>query len=488
MLLRAARRAIRFVMADDGSLKARVVRSGIWVSSGEIVINIIAVLKSVVLARLLTPDIFGLMGLCALVLSVIETFTRPGIGQALIQRQASFDEARDTAFTLLMARGVLLAVLLFLLAPAAAWFYESNELEQLLKVLAAVFVIGGLSNVNTIARQKELDFRNLAFLNQVSVLLGSMITIGAAFWLRNVWALVIGQFANTFANTLLSYYFVPGRPRLAMNWRIAGELLSYGKFITASSAILFVATSLDTAVIGKVLGTTELGYYVLAFTMANLATTTFAKLASGVMLPAYSKLQADRPALKRAYLRTMQLVFLVTLPATVGVILTAEALIHVVYGPKWSPAVLPLQILVLFGLLRSMTSINGYFFEGIGLPKLSMYAGLFRLACLLPIIVPMTMKFGLAGAAIAVTATMAIQWLVFLYYMARQIGVTIRQTALALADPFWKSCMMGAAVYGLSLHIDSMTIAGLASVVVSGVAFYLLLNAKLLARIKTQGI
>lgn len=488
MLVRAAKKLLRFALSDDGSVKTRVIRSGIWVSLGEMAVTVIAVVKSIFLARLLTPDMFGLMGLCGMVIRIMETFTRPGIGQALIQRRSSFEEARDTAFTLLFARGVLLAISLATIAPLAAWFFESDELERMIQVMSILFIIGGLLNINTIARQKELDFRRLSYLNQSSALLGSIITIVAAILLRNVWALVIGQLATTAVHTALSYYFVQGTPRVTIDWRIARELLSYGKFITASSAIIFVASTFDTAVIGKILGIEQLGYYTLALTIANLVTASISKLVSGIMMPAYSSLQADHAALHRAYLRTLQLVLRVTLPATVGVLVTAASIIHVVYGEKWLNAVIPLQILVIFGLFRALASIDGYLFEGIGRPQIPLYVGLIRLAILVPLIIPATIYYGLLGAAAGVTLSMAVQWLGFMYFIKRDVGVSITQIILIIADPLWKSAVMGSAVYGLSLIIDGMTTIGLLGMILSGIAVYASLNVRVIIQIRRHGL
>jgi len=488
MPFRALKRAYNFAMSEEGSIKTRVLRSGLWVGLGEVVVNFISFFKSVALARLLSPDMFGLMGLCNMVLNMVETFTRPGIAQALIQRKSSFEEARDTAFTLLVGRGGLLAAILILMAPLAAWFYESHELEPMLTVLSVVFLITGLQNINTIARQKELEFRKLTYISQASAIVGSVITVSAAFWLRNVWALVIGQIATSMVSVGSSYYFVRGRPRFSFDWRIARELLSYGKFITASSIVLFVAMNLDTAVIGKLLGTEELGYYVLAITLANLITTSLSKLASGIMMPAYSKLQLDKPALRSAYLRTVQFVSLATFPATVGALVTAEFVIHVVYGEKWSGAVLPFQILVIFGLMRSLASINGYLFEGIGRPQMPFYVGVLRLIALGALIIPMTIKFGLPGTAVSVAATMGLQWLVFLVLASRELTISVRLITSTLWDPVWKSILMGAVVTALTLYVDGMTKSGLAIIVVSGVAIYLLLNAKMILKIKRHGL
>ena len=207
----------------------------------------------------------------------------------------------------------------------------------MLQVLSLVFVIGSFVNINTIARQRELEFRRLTYLSQVTTLVGTVVTIAMAYWLRSVWALVIGQIATVSINVALSYWLVGGRPRFGFDRRVARDLLTYGKFITGSSIVLYIATEVDSAVIGKMLGPEQLGYYAMAMTIATMVTTNLSKVASSIMMPAYSKLQTDIPALRNAYLRTLSLVMFVVLPATLGLITVAEPLVRVVFGERWMP-------------------------------------------------------------------------------------------------------------------------------------------------------
>src|SRR5688572_15894619 len=127
MLAARLRGLFKFVHDDKGSVKARVVRSGIWVSLSSMIGSVLNVVRSIVLARLLTPEMFGLMGLASIAIRTIETFTRPGISQALIARQREFDEASATAFTLLIGRGVLLSLILIASASLVARFYEAEQ-------------------------------------------------------------------------------------------------------------------------------------------------------------------------------------------------------------------------------------------------------------------------------------------------------------------------------------------------------------------------
>ena len=472
MPLGSVRNAIRFAFGEGGSVKTLVLRSGMWVGASELMLAVLNIIRSVFLARLLSPEIFGLMGIASIALRTFETFTRPGLAQALIARQQDFSEAAPTAFTMLVARGFVLAALMAAAAPWIAQFYDESQLEPMLMALAALYVIGSLANINTIAHQRNLDFRRLTYLSQVTALSGMVVTVTMAYWLRSVWALVIGQIASVSIQTALSYYFVRGRVKFGFNTAIARDLIRYGKFVTGSSIVLYIATELDSAVIGKILGTAQLGYYALALTIANLVTTNLSKMASSIMMPAYSRLQSDQAALRNAFLRTLGLVLLVVTPATAGLLLLAGPFIGVVYGPQWLSAEVPLQILAVFGLLRAMAAFNGYLFEGMGVPKVAFQLGVIRLLVIVPLVLPMIQRFGLAGAAITVTAGIAVQWLGGLVYLRRLVGIRLRSVAKVMWRPLWMTLVMSGCVIGCMLLVDVTKASGLLLAIGAGVGIY----------------
>jgi O-antigen/teichoic acid export membrane protein len=482
------RKLARFANADGGSVKARVVRSGIWVGISQAGVTLLGTLRSVVLARLLTADMFGLMGLAGIVVKTIETFTRPGVSQALIARQGSFEEARDTAFTMLFLRGIVLAALLALAAPWVARFYDKPELTPMLLVLSLTLVITGLKNINTIARERELDFRRLSYLSQSTTLVGVLVTIGLAWWLRNVWSLVIGAVVTVTLDTLLSYVFIPGRPRFAFDREIASSLFKYGKFITGSSAVSFIALELDSALIGKVLGTEQLGYYTLAMTLATVASVTFSKLTSGIMMPAYSKLQADRPALQRAFLRTLSLLMFAIAPATLGLIAVAEPLIRWVFGEAWMQAVAPLQMLALFGLFRALMVFNGYFFEGVGQPGIAFRLALLRLAIIVPLILPAMHSLGLAGAALVVMISAAAQWIAGLFYLRRHLETNISRVFAHIWRPIWSAAAMAGIVFAVGFGTVHWNAFSLVAMVAAGVLVYGAINWRQIIELRRERI
>jgi O-antigen/teichoic acid export membrane protein len=473
-----------FALSEGGPLKARIVRGGMWLGASAVFTQLLSVARSIIFARLLAPDDFGLFALAGIVIGAVETLSRPGVHQALIARQSAIDEAGPTALSLLAMRGLLLAAAIAAVAPWVADFYDTAELTPILHCLALTFVFAGFNNVSTIAIHRELDFRRLAYISQSTAILSTLTTIVLAYFLRNVWALVIGQVASSAFNTLLSYVFVRGRLQFQLKAGVARQLLGYGKFITASSVVIFAAARLDSAVIGKLLGTEQLGYYSLAFTIAGIATLSLSRIASDVMFPAFSKLQTDHPALRHAYLRTLSMTMHLVLPAAVGLVVIAEPFLQVIYGGKWLPAAVLLKILAIFGVFRALFSFTGYLFEGIGMPHLAFVLGTIRLLAVALLIVPMTEVLGTAGAAISVTIGGAVCWYGSLVYLRQVLGLNLSDVARSLWRPSWTTAVMASAVVLLNHLVNPASLRALSVVVLVGAASYVGLNVGVLRSLR----
>jgi lipopolysaccharide exporter len=469
---------LAFINNTEGTLATKALRGGFWVSLSSLGVNGIAFVRSIILARLLVPEVFGLMSICLLVIRGLEVFTQTGFGQALIQRKANFADARDTAFTLLVVRGFILCGLLFLISPLIAKFYQKETLDSAVKVIALSFVFSGFKNINTIAYQKELKFKYLSYLEQITTFINFGIVVALAYITRSIWALVLGQVIASAVNTLISYIIIPPRIKFKLDRNIARELLSYGKFITGVSIVLFIVSELDNALIGKILGLEALGYYVLAFSIANVVTSNIAKVLSGVMFPAYSKLQDDPLQLKSFYLIVIKLIALIVIPAAFGILSLSPEIIKVVYGERWLPALIPLQILIIFGSLRAFAAVNGYVFNGIGKPNYDFWTGLIRLLMLSILIFPSTIWFGIEGTAIAVTISMIFQLVTGNYFLGRLINVKIYEVIRLIVKPFISGLIMAIIITWLKSNISQNEVVKLVSSVGIGGLIYLLLNVK----------
>ena len=444
-----------------------------WVTLSSVLGAGLSFLRSIIMARLLTPEIFGLMAICSMVIRGIEIFTETGFGAALIHRQERFEDARDTAFTLWVLRGAGLAVIAFFVAPWIAAFYNEDVLKSIVAVIGISFVLTGFSNINTIALQKELDFKRLTYLEQISAVLNTIVALGLAYWLRDVWALVYAQLASSVISVALSYAMVPGRPRFRLDPVIARELFSYGKFMTGLAIVVFLTNQLDSAMIGKLLGMESLGYYTVAYTLANIPSTNLSKVIAKVLFPMFSKLQADLPQLRVEYLRGVRLVVAVVVPISVAIVVLAFDIVTALYGAKWAAAAVPLQILAIFGCFQALWMLNGYLFNAIGKPHIDFYANTLRLLIVMGLLYPLTVSYGLAGASAAIAIPMSAQFVLGLYLSSRIIGVSLIDTV----RPFGIALLQGAVLAVVLLTIKLMITNGsmlrlIVSIIVSAAVFF----------------
>ncbi|MEQ1795839.1 MAG: lipopolysaccharide biosynthesis protein [Nitrospira sp.] len=472
------KRIAQFLDRSDGSLQRKAIRSGVWVGLSSAGVAVLSFARSVILARLLTPEIFGLMAICSMSIRMIEIFTETGFGAALIHRQQRFEDARDTAFTLMVLRGVGLSILAFFIAPWAAAFYNQPILDSIVAVVGISFILSGCQNVNVIALQKELDFKRLTYFEQAGSVLNFFVSVGFAYVFRSVWALVYAQIAAAAINAILSFVMLPGRVRFRFNYGIAQELFHYGKFITGLAIVVFLTRELDNLTIGKLLGMDALGYYVVAYTLANIPSTYLSAVLAKVLFPMFSKLQADTAGLGIEYGRGMRVLTAVAVPLSVGIAVLAPEIVAVLYGSRWALAAAPLQILAVFGCFRALWMLNGYLYNAIGKPQIDFYVSLSRLMVMGALLYPLTVSYGIVGASVAVAMPMVVQFFVGVFLSKRFIGVSIAATLRPLAIAIGQGAVLVVVLLGAKLFVPSNPVSGLVILMMLGAAACLMLNVQ----------
>jgi O-antigen/teichoic acid export membrane protein len=275
---------------------------------------------------------------------------------------------------------------------------------------------------------------------------------------------------------------VPGRPRFRFNSAVARELFAYGKFMTALAVVVFIGNQLDNAVIGKLLGMESLGYYSLAYTLANLPSTNLSKIVAKVLFPMFSKLQSDLPQLRHEYARGVRLLITVVVPMTCGIVVLADDIVLALYGAKWASSAMPLRILAVFGCLQALWMLNGYLFNAIGKPQVDFYANASRLVIVLALLYPSTVAFGIIGTSIAVTVPMACQFATGLYLSKRVIGVPVIDTLRPLSIALAQGAVLAAILWAAHSIVPTGSLMGLIGLAFIGLVVTLLFNRKDLLR------
>jgi len=416
-------------------LTTRVARGGAWIFALRMGSQLLNVLRLVILARLLAPDDFGLMGIALLGMATLQTFSEPGFRVALIQRKERVQDYMNTAWTISLLRGVCLCAILVFSAPYVAAFFGSPAATGIVRAIGLSVLLQACTNIGTIRFQKELEF-NKQFVYQLSgTLVDFIVAVTAALLLRSAWALLFGLLAGDAVRLLASYLMVPFRPRLELDWRKARELWSYGRWVLGMTVLTFLATQGDDIVVGRALGAVSLGFYLLAYRIANVPASEFSRLISTVTFPAFSKVQENLQLLRHSYIKVLRFSALLAFPVAAVIFALAAEFTTIVLGEKWMPMVPAMRILAITGLFRSIAG-PGPLFMAIGKPELRTKMQAVGLAAMAILIVPLTLRWGIAGAAVAATVRVALDKSVALRYAIRELQAPIRETAAALLFPF----------------------------------------------------
>ena len=424
------------------SLSKKVVRGGIWVFALRIINRGLGFIRTIILARLLAPEDFGLLGIAMLAISTLETFSQTGFQAALIQKKDNVESYLDTAWTVSALRGVLLFLILFFSAPLVATFFNSPQAALVIKVIAVSTFLSGFRNIGILFFQKELEF-NKQFVYELSATLVDLtIAITLAFMLRNVWALVLGGLAANFVRLFMSYILHPYRPHVRLDKGEFKELFGFGRWVLGSSILIFLVTQGDDIFVGKMLGVTALGFYQMAYLISNLPATEITHVISQVTFPAYSKLQEDIQRLREAYLDVLKLTAFVSIPMAGGIFILAPEFTQIFLGAKWMPMVSAMQVLVLAGLTRSIASTAGTLFVAIGRPRTDTAWQVIRLLVLIIFIYPFTMRWNLSGTSIAVLLSILVATFGFGFHVVRVIECRVQAFVKVIALPVFNGLVM----------------------------------------------
>lgn len=384
------------------TLSQRAVRSGFWVFSLRIVQRLFNLARLIILARILAPHDFGLMGIALLTMATLETFSQTGFQAALIQKKEDIRSHLDAAWTVLILRGFILFAILYFIAPYAATFFDAPEAKPIIQVIGFSVLLQAFTNIGVIYFQKELEFNKEFIYQFAGTLADFIVAVSAVLILRNVWALVFGLFAGNVARCFMSYLIHPYRPHLSSDLGKAKELFGFGKWILGSSILIFLLTQGDDIFVGKLLGATMLGFYQMAYRISNMPATEITHVISQVTFPVYSKLQDNIPNLREAYLKVLQVTAFLSFPIAGLIFVLAPDFTKIFLGEKWIPMVPAMMVLTLCGAIRSIGATTGPTFQSVGKPEISTKLQFARLILLVIIIYPLTIKWGILGASLAV--------------------------------------------------------------------------------------
>lgn len=401
-----------------------------------------------VVAALLSPREYGIIGLCTVIAAAVQIVCEFGIWQAIIHRSEPDERYLDTAFTANILGGFLITGALFMAAPWLGDFYGQPDITTMLRVMGAAIVLDSIFYVPDGLLRKELRFKSRALPEVAGSLVAVVTTIALLLLGGGVLSYAVGFVMQSATRCILTFRQISWRPRLRISWSCLKEIISYGKYILGTNLIKYVSSNMDYFIVGRVLGAGPLGFYTLAFNLANYPVTNFAQVLTRIVFPTFATLQGNPIYAKRIYLRVIRLMSAVVAPTLVTLALLATPLVVGLLGEKWQPAIFPLQIIVVAGISRTLSFPSADFLRAFGFAKLP-----FRVSIAEALVISVTLLLvasrGIDAVALTVAAILSLSSWTTVTISCYMSGVRLRE----MAGAFMPGAALAASAAGAILSL-----------------------------------
>lgn len=393
----------------------------------------LGLISTVILARLLPPEDFGLVAMATVLIEFFLVITEFGFDSALIQKQNANRTHYDTAWTFNVIFGIASAAVLVALAWPASSFYEEPRVTSLVILLALGVVLRGFQNIGIVDFRKNLEFHREFILLAVAKVVAFVVTITIAVATQSYWALVIGTLSHRLANLILSYVMHPFRPRFSIARR--KELFSFSVWLWCSNVLLFLRTRGADLIVGRLLGPRSLGLLTVGNEVASLPTTELIAPINRAVFPGYSRIAGDKGRMRAAFENVFGVIATVALPAAAGISVIADLAIPILLGDQWGGAVPIVQILAIVGLFTSLHSNTGVAYIALGKPYIHVILQSISACVLFPLAYIFAKNIGIIGVAYAYLIANGSMFAVNVLLASRLLDIRLHRLGALVVRP-----------------------------------------------------
>ncbi len=418
-------------------LKRQIKHGFSWNIANLVLNKGLSVLVRLILARMLTPDQFGLFAMVTVALSLISVLLDFGLQNALIQKKRDrFTAIRiHTTFWFLLIAGCLW-FLVFLLAgiPLMQHYYHEVRLVPIALWMSLSIPLGAISLIPTVQLTRRMQFKKMVYAEMVALILSSLAAILCAFKGYGVWSLVIAHLLAVIMSNLTLWLQVRWRPRKQFSLPVLKDLLGYSMHLLGSKIIFFLRTNVDNLTIGALLGSSSLGLYALAYAYSEGMRQQVAAVIDKIMFPVYSKLQHDKIQLKKSYLNVARRMSLAMFPFSLCVMLFAEQIVIFVFGQQWQAAAAVMPILMLNAMLFAVSGPSAEMMQAIGKAQQLFKIALLNLILIaIPSMYILVYFWGMQGAAYAFTLAFFSQRILTTMQSLKDLNISLVELLRAIA-------------------------------------------------------
>jgi O-antigen/teichoic acid export membrane protein len=369
---------------NDRSIVKKVVAGTIWMVAARWCMRLIGLVSTIILARLLSPEDFGLIAISMLTIGFVEVFAETGLSQSIIRHPNPDRRYFDTVWTLQILIGLCLTVSIYLLAPIAAEYFQEERITLVMRLLGLRALVQGFQNPGVIWFQKNMEFNKDFQLLVWQRSIRFLIVIVLAVVFRNYWALVFAMISAKILGVALSYILHPFRPRYSFS-RVK-EVWSFSAWMLVVHIGHFLNGKIDEFLIGGLVGTKSVGLYTVAVDIAQSPTQEVVMPISRVLFPAFSEINKQPEQLERVYLKAFSGLATVCLATGVGVALVSSEIVTVFLGGQWETIKTVMPWLALSAIFLALSGSMSTFLGSKGQAKSSAALSWFRLVFLVPIL------------------------------------------------------------------------------------------------------
>jgi PST family polysaccharide transporter len=404
-----------------------------WQGLSYLLGKLLVLLSTVVLARLLTPSDFGVVGLALIFIAYVEGITDLGVAEALVF-MPPHKGRNDAALLLSLLWSALLMAGAMLAAPFVARFFHRPDITTMFRVLSLSLLIRGTAEVPEALLRKNLRFRQRLKADLGRVLVQGVVSIALALAGLGPWAIVYGYLSASLVWSVVAWTLVAYRPGWRF-WRasrrLVRPLLAFGIPAAGNVLLLSVVFDIDYLIVGRKLGAHALGLYTLAFRIPELVIINVFYVLSAVAFPVFSKAQGNVERLRRGYVKAVALQSTYGVGAGIGLAIIAPMAVHVIFGSTWTRSIVPLEALALYAAFRALGVGSVDVYKATGRPRLALWLSMVRLAAVLPALL-VAVSFGIAGVAWAQTVVALLLAALMQAVACRILGIPPARLAAAL--------------------------------------------------------
>lgn len=457
----------------EESLKNQTIKALMWSMLQSVGSQGIRFIIGIVLARLLVPEMFGLIAMLLIFITIGEIFVDSGFGTALIQKQNITELEICSVFYFNIFVGLTAAALLYLAAPAIAAFYKQPLLTTMARALALIFIIDSIGMTQCNLLIKKVNFKSLAIVFTIANLTSGIIGIALVIKGFGVWSLVIQQISASAIRNFFFWFFSAWHPKLLFSIHVLQGMIKFSIPILATGILNRTADSIYYMVIGKLFSASALGLFSRAQQLQGFFSATLATLVGSVTFPVYSKLQHDPTALKQGVKITLTIIAFLICPIMIGMAAVAKPLVLVLLTEKWTATVPYLQLLCVSGMLFPMEWIRQQAIQAVGRPDLSLRVEIIK-KLILFISIAIMWYWGIIGIIVGIIFASVVSLFLNIKYISFLTRYSIREQILDILPYFLISSAMGGILFGLGLFFqNSHPFYQLMAQILAGSIFYI---------------